>query len=253
MFFLRLYLWLAPVALLVACLIVFLYHAHQKRFPVFLSYIVLELAQSLALIAVIVFLPHSSRSLAIYRWGAVVGTGMAAILACGALYELASKLVLSHASLGRIFRPLPRWSAAVLVLLAAGLSALLSSRGMDEVMSVFQTLDFSSNLVKVGLLITLVVFSRVLGVSWKGLPEGIVLGFGVNAGVELAAAPLLSALGPQRYVAIDLIRMSGFHIAVVLWLVYLLRPGPKSPRIGHDLTAAELDSLSEQLRRIAQS
>jgi hypothetical protein len=253
MFLLRLYLWLAPVALLLACLVVFLYRGFQKQFPVFLAYIVVELAHSLTLIVIVALLPHSPRSLEIYRWALVLGTGMTAILACGALYELASMLLLSHSSLGRTLRPLPRWSAAVLVLLAAASSALLSSRGMEQVMGVFQTLDFSTNLVKIGLLLTLVLFGKVLGISWTGVPEGIVLGFGVFAGVEVGAAPLFSALGPGHYIAVDLIRMSGFHVSVMLWLVYLLRPVKPRSRIEGDLTVAELESLSEQMRRIAQS
>ena len=254
MFWLRFYLWLAPVALLLACLVVFLYRGFQKQFPVFLAYIVVELAHSFTLIVIIALLPHSAHSLEIYRWALVFGTGMTAILACGALYELASELLLSHGSLGRTLRrPLPRWSAAVLVLLAAASSALLSSRGMEQVMGVFQVLDFSTNLVKIGLLVTLVLFGRVLGISWTGLPEGIVLGFGVYAAVELGAAPLFSALGPRHYIAVDLIRMAGFHISVMLWLGYFLRPVRPPTRVGNDLTVAELESLSEQMRGIAQS
>ena len=252
MLFLRFYLWLAPVALLASCLIVFVRRGFHKQFPMFFTYLAVEFAHSCALIAVISLLPQSPHSLALYRWGLVVGTGMTAILSCGALYELATRLILSHASLRRILRPLPRWSAAVLVLLAAFLSALLSSRGLDKVMTVFQSVDFSTNLVKVGLLLTLVFFGRVLGISWGGLPEGIVLGFGVSAAVELGAAPLLSALGPEHYVAVDVIRMSGFHIAVLLWLVYALRPKKPPEQLGSNLTVAELESLSKALRRIAR-
>jgi hypothetical protein len=250
MLFLRYYLWLAPVALLAACLFAFVYRRLQKQFPVFFAYLVLELASSLILVAIIAFLPHTPYWLKAYRWSLVVGTGVTAILAFGALYELASSLIMNNASLRRILRPLPRWSAAALVLLASGLSALLSSKGIDEVVSVFQSLDFSTNLVKIGLLLALVLLSRVLGISWRSLPAGIALGFGISASAEVGASALISELGSRGYITVDLVRMSAFHLCTVIWFIYILLPERRRTFNGAELKISDLEVHLQELQRM---
>jgi hypothetical protein len=95
---------------------------------------------------------------------------------------------------------------------------------MKTALVAFQALDLSSNVIKVALLLVLLLFTHALQVSWDSLPTGIALGFAVNGCVEITASAMFSKLDRIYYVDIDVLRMAGFHICVVIWLVYALMP-----------------------------
>jgi uncharacterized BrkB/YihY/UPF0761 family membrane protein len=117
-----------------------------------------------------------------------------------------------------------RWTVAALLLVAAACSALMPQNTLDRMTKIFQTMDFSSNLVKLGLLLFLVVFAGMLRLPWQSLPAGIAVGFAVSAASEIAAAPLMSALGKSYYQRIDVLRMGATLVCVLIWLVYLFLP-----------------------------
>ncbi|MBV9615748.1 MAG: hypothetical protein JO031_09850 [Ktedonobacteraceae bacterium] len=170
----------------------------------------------------------------------------------GVLYELANELMLSRSSSANLLRSLLRWTGATLLLVAAIVSASFSQPAIMRVMKVFQTLDFSSNLIIIGLLLSLLLFSRMLHISWRSLPSGIALGFGVLASAEMAASSLLSLLGRPGYVKVDLVRMAAFHMCVLVWLFYIFFP-PKAPIMrGTGLKKLELETWGQKLGRMVR-
>ena len=252
MHFLRLYLLIAPNLLLIPCLVGVLRDELRRRYPVFGLYISAELAIFLILFLVDRLIAHSMTSLLTYRWILVIGTGVSALLALGVLYELADELILSRSSISRLLRPIVKWTAAILVLTAAFFSALLTSLGTERVITVFQTLDFSANLIKIGLLLALLLLTSVLDVSWRSLPAGIALGFGIWAAAEISASALISQLGSRGYVTIDFIRMGAFHLCVLIWLVYIFLPERTAQYKGTGLSSSELELRSQELRKMVQ-
>src|SRR5579864_1444563 len=179
MSFLRLYLWVAPNVLLALCMVGLLRRGLWRQYPTFFSYLVVALAQFGTLITINLLLLRSILSLATYRWGLVISTGLTAVVEFGVLYELADELIFSRSSLGRVLRPPLRWAGALLLLLAAASSALLHEAGVERAVKVFDQLDFASSLISVGLVGTLLLFSRALHVSWGGVASGVALGFAV--------------------------------------------------------------------------
>jgi hypothetical protein len=166
------------------------------------------------------------------------------------IYELVNQLILSRSTLGRTLRTVMRWSATILVLLTAVVSARLGLT-VERVVNAFSALDFSTSALQVGLLLVLFLFSRILRVSWRSLPFGIALGLGILGCVELSTAPLFSVF-THHYVVIDLARMAGFHVCVLVWLGYLIFPerGPKFK--GKPPQESELESWNVELQRMAQ-
>jgi hypothetical protein len=247
---LRWYLWIAPDVLVGICLLGLLRTRRQRQLPIFAIYLGLEFSLFLTLITIegLVFKSLLARN--IYDWVNTVGSALVTTLELCVLFELANELIISRSSSAQVLRTVLRWTGALLLIVAAGVSPLFSQSGLRRVMKTFQTVDFSLNLIIIGLLLALLLFSRVLQISWRSLPTGIALGFGVYASAEIAASSLLSLLGRPGYVTVDLVRMAAFHMCVVVWSVYIFfRPeAPASPAKG--LKKLELETWDHQLERM---
>ncbi len=251
--FLRYYLWIAPHLFLGIFLWVFLRRGLHKQFPFFFSYVLFQLLDFLAsLVTGSVVGLDPKHSLILYRWIVVSGLGIGAVISFGVIYELVNQLILSRSTLAQTLRALLRWSAAILFLLTAIASGRLAVSGVEKVMNVFQVLDFSSSALQVGLLMVLFLFSRVLRISWQSLPVGIALGLGILGCAELAAAPLLAALGAHRYAVVDVLRLATFHACVLVWLGYLVFPRREARFVGEPLQRSELEFWDQELQRMVQ-
>jgi hypothetical protein len=252
MFFLWWYLWIAPHILLGACLVSLLRRRLQRQYPIFTTYIISYLVYFLALLATDCLIRYQLSSLLTYRWVLVAGTGATELLGLGVLYKIASELLVSRSSLAQLSRILLRWVAAILLLASALASGLLSKPGMERLISIFQTLDFTSNLIKLGLLLVMLLFTRALHISWRTLPAGIVLGFGISACTDMAGSALLSAVGKSGYVVVDLIGMSAFHLCAAIWLVYILLPERLPRFVGAGLKKSDLEFWDQELQRMVR-
>jgi len=245
MLILRYYLLVAPNVLCGIALLLAVRKQSFKTLPVFVILLGFNVLQFLVALTVPFFYPQ-----AVYKWCVVIGLAVSFLIELAVLYELASKLILSHASLARLFSGVPRWTTALLLLLAAFCSALLFHPASERVMTVFETLSFSTNLIAIGLLFVLIAFTRFLGVHWRSLPAGVALGLGITASAEMAAGPLMSHLGRSGYIAVDIIRMSAFHICVLVWLIYILLPENSRSLSGNNVQISDLETHLQELQQI---
>ena len=245
------YFWIAPNVILAACLVLLLRRHQARKYPFLLAFLASQLLTFLVQITTdLLILPHIA-TVTTYRWLLVAGTGLNAAIEIGVLYELADTLVSSRPSLKRPLRAFFRWTAAAVIVIAAIVSALFPASGTEPVVQAFQVFDFSSSLLSLGLLLAIIIFTRALRVSWRGLPAGIVLGLGVSATVEMAASVFYS-LGRPAYVPLDFLRGGAFHICAVIWLVYILLP-ERAPKFkGFGLQKSDLESWDQELQRMVQ-
>lgn len=170
------------------------------------------------------------------------------MLAVWVLYELTVKLVLSF-SFAKLSRKLFAGSFAILVLSSAAISGGLSDHSIYRGLNIFEDINFSSAFIKVGLLLVLLVFSRALNISWRNWLVGIALGFGVDACFDLSSAAL-RAYGRTALISVDIVQGIGFHICVLIWLVYLLLPERPSAASGSKLHKEDIEAWNEQLEKI---
>lgn len=248
------YLWIAPHLLLGAVLFFLHRRRLRPRVPLFFISCFFGLVYFLAGFASYIrwSVLHPGTVSGLYYGVLVVGFALSALFEFAVLYEIADGLILSNSYLSKSLRPLLRWTAATALLVAVAISALLSRPDLARIITVFQTLAFSANLIKIGLLFTLLLFTRALGISWRSLPAGIALGFGISAAAELGASALLSELGRSGYLSMDLIRMASFHICVVVWLIYVLLPEkPKSLETSPE-QLSEIELRMQELQRIVR-
>ena len=85
-------------------------------------------------------------------------------------------------------------------------------------MQAYSTLSLSLNLMDLGLLLTLFLITRVLGLSWGILQAGTALGIATTDAGCAAGAVLLAQLGHPRYF-VDFIRLGSFHVAALIWVI----------------------------------
>lgn len=248
MTFLRLYLWFAPNVILGLCVFFPLRRGLRARLPVFFYYCLFQLVYFFAGLAA--YIPDALAHPAVSKFYYdvfIVGFGISSLFELAVLYELGDKVALSNAYLTKRIPVLFRWAGAGSLLMVVIASAVLVRPEMSRTMKVFQVLATTSDLVQIGLLLALLLFTRALSLSWRSLPAGIALGFGISASAELAAMPLLSLFGRQAYVNVDLIRMIGFHVCDVIWLVYILLSITPSPASE---AATQIRQLDIQVRRL---
>jgi hypothetical protein len=239
------YLWIAPHCLLAVFLAIFLRRKGQRRLPIFFLYVVFELVQFL--LSVLIFKYFRSG----YNWGVLVlGNGINSLLVLGVIYELANKLIFSRSSLGPVLRPIFYGSLAVLLLGSAAASGSMTNGAIKRVIQVFETLDFSSSLIEVGLLVVLLVFARTMHIAWGDWTVGIAVGFGVSACMDLASAALRWSYGKLAFIAVDITQMAAYHVCVLIWLIYLLLPERPSTLPPGGLQQRDLEKWNEEVEKI---
>ena len=248
MFFWRYYLWIAPHLILGMVVVFSLRRKLARQLPLFFSFAAFEVFQFLTLLA-LSRAPYKS-VLETYRWALVLGSGISVVLELGVLYELANNLFFSRVSLARVMRPVFSGALVLLIMVSAVVSGVLGDIGRQRVVNLFQVIDFSSSLIQVGMLLVLFLFSRVLNLSWRSWPTGVALGFGISACINLAAAAFRAGIGHAAFIAVDVTDMVAFHVAVLVWAVYLFLPDQKPALANMGLLKSDIQFWDQELQRI---
>jgi hypothetical protein len=248
MLLLRYYLWIAPHILLGLVLISSVRKRLYKQLPFFFIYVAFELIDFLVLFTVARLVTPSSIS--VYVWFLTSGVVISDLVQLAMLYELAQPLIFSRTPLKAILGPMSRWTLAGLLLIAVMASGSLHAVSRQSITNVFQILDFSSNLIRAGMLTVLLLFSRALHISWRNRATGIALGLGISACINLSTAALRSGLGESVFTAVDITQMAAFHVTVVIWLVYLYLPIRVPEYAGRGLGESDIQFWDQELQRM---
>jgi hypothetical protein len=233
--FLRWYLWVVPHILLAVCFWGLLRRPRSRALPMFRCYLVVATVGFVCLLTPALLIPRFPVALSWYKVINIATLTATELATLAVIYELADQLLVSHLALRTVARRLMRWAIAVSLLVAAGISPLLQNASFKDPLKIFEAVDFVGSLTILGLMLTLLVFTHTLQLSWQALPLGILLGFAIDASIELSASALLSRFGHGKtLMLLDLIRTGAFHICAVIWLVYAFLPDRPS---GHDRTA----------------
>lgn len=243
-------LWTAPHICLGVSMVFLLKRGVHRQLPLFCAYTGWLMVEYLVLMLVSFLAPKvSSSPLRFYRSFAIAGMVLSLTLEFLAIFELTKELTLPSELVGKLV-PIFRWVAAALVLSAALLSARFFGNGGGELMAAFETLQFSANLVKLGLLLLLLVCTIGLKIPWKSLPSGLALGFGIQSSADLGASALYSVFGRPGFITVDMIRMGAFLLCTLVWLVCIVRPEKPPEFKDQGLRVSELELLEQQMQKM---
>jgi len=237
---LRIVFWIIPLCLqpLIA-LAIFLRH-QTRSFPRFFLYTLFVPARDLVLL----FL---KRNLPIYSWAYFLSEPLVIALGLAVIYEVLWHLIRPYHTLWTVSVRL--FSATLGLAALVGLTMLKTSEfGQTKfwIESLF-LVERSARFVQVGVLIVFILFISHLGLTWKHHGAGIVAGFGIAAGLQLALYELRS-LGLIEDEYFYLLMSMGYDVAVFVWTIYFFSPGRKADlEIG--LPKTDLARWDEILRR----
>ena len=239
------YLWFSSGLLCGILLLVAFLSRRLKAFPIFFCLLGWYFVEFLVQFTI------KDRADAVWLWCTLLMNGVSCLLEIAVLYAVARDLFFSHAALRTPLKSLPRNVLAVFILCSTILAALTPAPSQVMVRRVLIRILFAQDCSEVGLLISLVLFAGTLGISWKRLHAGIVLGWGIGSSLNILAMLLLSRLGWSFVLSADVLRQVGFNICALVWLRYIVRPEQPRHYAAPTLPVAlELQEQAEKLRVI---
>jgi len=208
-------LWIAHPVLQSAVVGVMVWRKLHKKFRVFFTYLLVEIGTF-----AIVFPVSLSGNYVAFFFSYWILAAITLVLGFLVIHELFLDIFEPYHTLKDLGTVLFKWASLVLLLVAAVVAA--SSQNSDQgrlVQAVF-IVQRCVRVIQCGLVLFLFVFSKYLGVSWKQHSFGIALGFGTFAGVELIAIGL-RVTGSIQEIALSLIIMTVYNVAIATWLAYM--------------------------------
>ncbi|HEV2730816.1 MAG TPA: hypothetical protein VGV15_12360 [Terriglobales bacterium] len=219
--FIKLYLWVAPHALLAVVAALMLRSKRHKDFPVFFSYLLFEILQFCVLFTMsrVFAVSHLQWQLSLYLKVDLLGRAGSIAFRFGMIQEMLDASVARCAPLRRAVTWMLRCAAAVLAVLALVFVGSVYSWSISAMIVPPYAMDQALNILQCGLLVFVFMWYRYLGLKMQGLIVGIALGMGLVAGL----APLVHALKDSRAVdsqMADFLGMGAYHVSVLIWLYY---------------------------------
>jgi hypothetical protein len=239
------YLWIAPHALLLALPLVMFFRGLHRKFPLFFTYAIYEVAVFSLLFSVRV-IGHSLGGM--YRHIFIVTAAGSAVLRFGIIQEIFNNIFQDYPRLTGTATIIMRWLTALLLGAAILLVVYSSGTVADNALTGVMLLDRSIAIIQAGLLLFLFLFLHAFGLSWRNYSFGLALGFGIFASTELAYwAMRLTDLSEHAKDLLDLLPTGSYHISALIWFGYFLRA--EQPVMGHASAVPELDQWSGELGR----
>jgi hypothetical protein len=248
MIFLHQYLWIAGTALCAVTLFCGFWKKRVDSFPLFFVFL------GWPIVAFLVQFPiQYLSSVALWRWCTFLVIEISFLFELAMLYQLAMMLIFSHSLLAKRLRPLLGKILAILILLAVFVAVLLPADSTFVVRRLLNQLSVAQDFLELGFLFTLVLFTRVLALSWRSLPAGVALGWSISSSVNIAAMLLLRHIGASFYMAADTLRLAGFYVCILVWFRYVAVPEPAYRRSIPNYQIAEFDREANELQTFMRS
>ena len=212
------YLWFSSGLLCGLLILIAFLNRRLKDFPIFFC------ALGWSFVTFLVEFVIRDRSDALWIWCNLVLNGVSFPLDIAILYRLSRDLFFSHSALTTRLKSLPRNVLSVLILLSTIIAALTPAPSQMMARRLAMRLWLAEDCIELGLLVCMALFAGTLGISWKRLQAGIVLGWGISSVANIVAMLLLSWLGRSFMLSAQVLRNAGFNICLLVWLRYICRP-----------------------------
>lgn len=213
-------LWFLTIALQTAVVVLLVRNRSREEFPFFFHYNLFLVLASVPLL----FFYSSSYPAYFYGYWAV--SAISAVLSFIVIHEIFRNAFKPYEALRDLAGIMFRWTALVLVLVAAILAVVDSGAGELMVMKIILSVERGILVMQAGMLLFLMLFSSRLGMTWKHHGFGISLGFGIYALAQLTVNSLRAQLGPSFDPTYSLLQSCFYALAVIIWVAYLIWPEP---------------------------
>lgn len=216
---LQLVLWMAHPALELSLGTAMLVRGLHRKFPVFFTYIVAQVA-----IFAILFPIQRIGSYRLYFYGYWISAMVGLVLGFKVIHEVFLDVFRPYHTLRDLGTVLFKWAALVMIFVAV-VVAVASPVGQSPLVQAVTTVQRCVRTIQCGLVLFLLFFSRYLGVSRRQYSFGIALGFGGYASIELAANALYFG-GQIKSPSVALLNAAMYAFTVLIWFGYSFLKAP---------------------------
>jgi hypothetical protein len=243
------YLWIAPHLLLgVVAALLWKRRLHIK-FPVFALYVWYEIAEFIMLFTISTTGLNQNWYVRIFP----LTLAISAVLRFGVIQEIFNNVFGEEGKLKAIARVSLRWTTACLMLAAIVFSIFASGQTSNTLIAGAAWVGRGLAFIQCGLVLFLFLFSCLLGVSLQSYVFGIALGFGILSSVELANSALRTGvLSGYLSRMLNLLPTGGYHVAVLIWLAYLIVPARRSIQQPEEPVMSGVHHWNSELERFLQ-
>lgn len=244
---LLLFLWITP-HLLLGVLAVILYKRRLIReFPCFFAYVLYRIAEFILLFALYYAKGVRSGQYA-YAYSATLMISIA--LRFGVIDEVAKDLFRESQFLKLTARRSLQGLTALLLAVGVLLAVYAPGSNSAKWFAGIFVVNRGAAMIQSGLLLSLLLFARFLGVSWRNSAFGIALGLGILTSVDLAYSALRAEFVSEAGTDIlDLLVTGTYLVCVSIWVRYLLAPEPK-PAFLTVVSRDEVETWNTELQRL---
>jgi hypothetical protein len=252
-----LFLWISPQVLRGVLVAVICKRRLYREFPCFLAFVAYQIAQFMVLFTLYWFALRSVAGVTAntyaYAWCATLPFDIA--LRFGVIDEVCKDLFRESQSLKvaarRLLLCVTGFLLGVGVLLAVYAPGDMSVRWVAGVLDV----NRGAAMVQSGLLLSLLLFSRFLGVTWRRQSFGIALGLAVLTSANFAIYALRAEFtGTAAAIFLNLLLVGTDFASVSIWIAYSWAPasitgGPDDTGGPHDMGVPpdEVDTWNTEL------
>lgn len=220
-------LWLLGFLLELILAIAIFRRGLQKEYPLFSSYLVLELVRTIVLAGI-------GRHHPPYFYAYWISECLVSIFSFLVVEEIFRKAFERRLGLQKLGAALFRYSLLALLVTAVVVAALAPGNDADKLVAAIFVLKGAQSFVRMGLVGLLFAFVFLLGLPWGDYAIGIAVGFAVYGAVELAVIVARSHYGT---VANETFVWSIMGVGLcqrLIWIVYFVRrQPPRSSTLTH--------------------
>jgi hypothetical protein len=239
-------LWISPHVVLAVVAVLLYQRRLYREFPCFLVYTLFEIGE-FALLFALNSIPSATGQQYTYAFIATLVISIA--LRFGVIREVSDDLFRERQFLKEAARGSLRWTWALLVLI--GILCAIYAPGEDgaRVIGGLAVINRGVAIIQCGLLIFLMCFSRLLGLSWRRFAFGIALGVGVLSSVDVATYAIRAQVVSDEWArALNLLTTGSYLICSLIWLGYILAPERKRSVVTN-VSGDEVNNWNSELQR----
>jgi hypothetical protein len=212
-------LWIAPQALLAFLATLMVRNRLAADTPVFFAYLLFSLAKFLIRFAIYHIIGGASVAYFLVYW---VFAFMDAIFVLAVIHELYALVFGAYEGLTLLASGLFKWSAAVLILVAAVTASSEPGSDLSRLVFGIATLDRSAAIVQLGLITLLFVVTSSLWLVWQRHLFGIATALAVIISIEVVSLALNTRYGLMFADTYNWVKSVAYLCGVVIWTVHFM-------------------------------
>jgi hypothetical protein len=217
---LSLSLWISPHVLLGVLALVLCQRQLYRKFPCFVAYVFFEITEFILLFGL-----RSSATGKQYAYVYYATLMLGVALRFGVIEEVSKDLFRDSQFLKVAARRSLQCVTGLLLLLGVLLAAYAPGDNSVRWIAGVSVVNRGAAMVQCGLLLSLLLLSRFLGLSWRRHAFGITLGLGILSSVDLAVYAVRAEFSSGVWVPyLNLLRTGTYLVCVLTWIGYLLLP-----------------------------